>query len=168
MDFPDDTAPLPWRLHAADARRSCRPSPIEVEVQALFLSFGLPPADALFQHVQRGKPRDIPGGWLFRVAHNQGVKHRKCAQRDARMWTKRPPLAEDLAADPALNPEDRALNSQTQGRVCAVIVLLPEQERRCFALRPEGLRYHEIAQVLDISLGSVSVSLARVAQRCRT
>jgi DNA-directed RNA polymerase specialized sigma24 family protein len=45
---------------------------------------------------------------------------------------------------------------------------LPEQNRWCLYLRAEGLRYREIAEVLDISLGSVSLclerSLARIAR----
>jgi len=42
---------------------------------------------------------------------------------------------------------------------------LPEQSRRCLFLRAEGLRYREIAQVLDMSLGAVSLSLARSLAR---
>jgi DNA-directed RNA polymerase specialized sigma24 family protein len=40
---------------------------------------------------------------------------------------------------------------------------LPEQDSRCLSLRAEGLRYSEIAGVLDMSLGAVSMSLARFA-----
>jgi RNA polymerase sigma-70 factor (ECF subfamily) len=57
----------------------------------------------------------------------------------------------------------------------AVLNALPEQDRRCLCLRTEGLRYREIASVLDMSLGAVSLSLerslgriARVAERVKT
>ena len=50
----------------------------------------------------------------------------------------------------------------------AILQALPEQNRWCLYLRAEGLRYREIAEVLDMSLGSVSLclerSLARVAR----
>jgi RNA polymerase sigma-70 factor (ECF subfamily) len=42
---------------------------------------------------------------------------------------------------------------------------LPEQDRRCLSLRAEGLRYREIAEVLDMSLGAVSIALTRSLAR---
>jgi RNA polymerase sigma-70 factor (ECF subfamily) len=56
-------------------------------------------------------------------------------------------------------------NSQTQQRLLAVVDALPEQDRRCLFLRSEGLRYREIAAILGISLGAVSLSLARSLAR---
>jgi RNA polymerase sigma-70 factor (ECF subfamily) len=47
----------------------------------------------------------------------------------------------------------------------AVLRALPEQDRCCLHLRAEGLRYREIASVLGISLGSVSIALARSLAR---
>jgi len=47
----------------------------------------------------------------------------------------------------------------------AVVEALPEQDRRCLFLRAEGLRYREIAEILDMSLGGVSLSLARSLAR---
>jgi RNA polymerase sigma-70 factor (ECF subfamily) len=57
------------------------------------------------------------------------------------------------------------VRSQTQRRLLAVIQALPEQDRRCLFLRAEGLRYREIAGILDMSLGAVSLSLARSLAR---
>jgi RNA polymerase sigma-70 factor (ECF subfamily) len=54
---------------------------------------------------------------------------------------------------------------QTRQRVLAVVEALPEQDRRCLFLRAEGLRYREIAGILDMSLGAVSVSLSRSLAR---
>jgi RNA polymerase sigma-70 factor (ECF subfamily) len=42
---------------------------------------------------------------------------------------------------------------------------LPEQDRRCLFLRAEGLRYREIAGILDMPLGTVSLSLGRSLAR---
>jgi RNA polymerase sigma-70 factor (ECF subfamily) len=64
-----------------------------------------------------------------------------------------------------MNPEERLISNQRQGRLLAVVSALPEQDRLCFRLRAEGLRYREIAEVLGISLGSVSVSLTRSLAR---
>jgi DNA-directed RNA polymerase specialized sigma24 family protein len=42
---------------------------------------------------------------------------------------------------------------------------IPEQNRWCLYLRAEGLRYREIAEVLDMSFGSVSLCLERSLAR---
>ena len=69
--------------------------------------------------------------------------------------------AEDRVVDPAPNPEDQLAFYQTQKRLISVVRAMPEQNRWCLYLRAEGLRYREIAAVLDISLGSVSLYLER-------
>jgi RNA polymerase sigma-70 factor (ECF subfamily) len=50
-------------------------------------------------------------------------------------------------------------------RLRAVFEALPKQEQRCLHLRAEGLKYRDIARVLDISLGAVSTSLSRALAR---
>jgi RNA polymerase sigma-70 factor (ECF subfamily) len=49
----------------------------------------------------------------------------------------------------------------------AVLRALPEQDRFCLYLRAEGLRYREIAATLGISLGGVSIALARSLARMK-
>jgi RNA polymerase sigma-70 factor (ECF subfamily) len=157
---------------------------LEAEVVALFdelrdpllrylVSFGLAIADgeevlqevflALFQHLSRGKSKDNLRSWLFRVAHNLALKHRFKVRRDAEGRTESE--AADLAVEPGLNPEDQVVRGQTQQRLQAVVRALPEQDRLCLFLRAEGLRYREIAGILDMSLGAVSISLARSLAR---
>lgn len=126
----------------------------EEVLQEVFLS--------LFQHLERGKPCDSLRGWLFRVAHNLALKRRYRTRRD---FETRAMGAEDFAIDPGPNPEDQVVNSQTQERLLAIVAALPEQDRRCLFLRAEGLRYREIAEILNVSLGAVSLSLARSLAR---
>ena len=163
-------------LLAADAAAAA-PSALEQEVAALFdelrvpvlrylHTFGLSSHDAeeiaqevflaLFQHLRRGKPRTNLQAWIFRVAHNLGLK--RC--QSLRRVTPEPP---DAAAhpDPEPNPEQQAAASQRQQRLLAVVDALPELDRRCLYLRAEGLRYREIKEVLGISLGAVALSLER-------
>jgi RNA polymerase sigma-70 factor (ECF subfamily) len=52
-----------------------------------------------------------------------------------------------------------------QIRLFGVWQALPEQDRHCLSLRAEGLTYREISQVLDMSLGAISLSLARSLAR---
>lgn len=127
----------------------------EEVIQEVFLS--------LFQNLQRGRWNENPAGWLFRVAHNLGLKRRYRTGRDIERALGEGP--EDLARDPGPSPEDQLIASRAQRRVLAVMRALSEQDRRCLSLRAEGLRYREIAQVLDMSLGAVSSSLARSLAR---
>jgi RNA polymerase sigma-70 factor, ECF subfamily len=114
---------------------------------------------ALFQHLNRGRSRDNIRGWLFRVAHNLALRKRYRSRRDSE--TSLEAGAEDLAIDPYPNPEVLLASNQTQQQLMAVVDALPEQDRRCLFLRSEGLRYREIAEILDMSLGGVSLSLTR-------
>jgi RNA polymerase sigma-70 factor (ECF subfamily) len=178
--FSDDifSAAAPARASSSSAK----PSPLEEEVVGLFdqlqdrllrylLSLGLPAAEgeeivqetflALFQHLQRGKPRHNLRGWVFQVAHNLALKQRKATQRNRQnllehSWT---------PADRAPDPEQQVATNQRQVRLASVLQALPEQDRRCLSLRAEGLTYREIAQVLEMSLGSVSLSLGRSLAR---
>jgi RNA polymerase sigma-70 factor (ECF subfamily) len=163
------------------------PSPLEQEVVGFFdqlrdrllrylLGFGIPVEDAeeivqeaflaLFQHLVRGKSRSHLRGWLFRVVHNLALKRRQQTQHDLENLTNSTDAdATDLFVDPSPNPEDQLTNAQRRRRLLAVLRALPEQDRRCLFLRAEGLRYREIAGVLDMSLGSVSLSLVRSLAR---
>lgn len=165
--------------NAAPAASSARRNRPEEEVVALFdqlrdpllrylSSLGLAFEDgeeviqevflALFQHLQRGKPRDNLRGWLFRVAHNLALKRRYRTLRESGSRA-------DLAREPGPSPEEQVVNRQTERRLRAVVQALPEQDRRCLFLRAEGLRYREIAAILDMSLGAVSLSLGRSLAR---
>jgi RNA polymerase sigma-70 factor, ECF subfamily len=118
---------------------------------------------ALFEHLRRGRSRQYLRGWMFRVTHNLGLKRRLSRKREVSSAA-----FDDLAAtlpDTSENPEEQLLNSQRRERFQAILGTLGEQDRWCLFLRAEGLRYREIAQILDMSLGSVSASLARSLDR---
>ena len=120
---------------------------------------------ALFQHLKQGKSRQNLRGWLFRVAHNLALKKRQRARRDLQGFPESTISWRDWVIDPAPNPEDQFASNQTHKRLRAVVQALPELDRRCLYLRAEGLRYREISEVLDMSLGSVSLSLERSLAR---
>ena len=138
------------------------------------LSFGLTIHDgeevtqevflALLRHLQMGKPRDNLRGWIFRVAHNLALKKRHSNERAFDANGPRWFLAESQL-DTAWNPEEQLSASQKQIRLLSIFQTLSERDRRCLRLRLEGLRYREIAAVLDMSLGAVSNSLARSLTR---
>jgi len=135
------------------------------------LTFGVSSADveeivqetflALFQHLQNGKPRQNLPAWAFRVCHNLALKHRERSRGTQQV------MLDDAAQHPdqSLNPEQQLLQSQRRARLQSVLRALPEQDRCCVSLRAEGLRYREIAEILGMSLGAVSLSLTRSLAR---
>lgn len=178
-------AELALPLAGFDASSVSTTSPLAEEVAALFLelrnplhryllTFGLATEDceevaqevflSLFRHLRRDGARTNLRGWVFRVGHNLALKRRLADSRDISLGTD---YSEQgyLVADHAPDPETEAADRQTQQRLHAVWRALPEQDRRCMALRAEGLRYREIAGVLEISLGAVALSLARSLDR---
>ncbi len=115
---------------------------------------------ALFQYLRNGKSHQNVRGWLFRVAHNLALKKHLRSRKDIENAGSLMAV-EELVADPAPSPEAQFAFHQTQKRLMSVVRAMPEQNRWCLYLRAEGLRYREIAEVLDISLGSVSLYLER-------
>jgi RNA polymerase sigma-70 factor, ECF subfamily len=175
---------LPFPAAGADAAPAT-PSEIECEVMRLFeqfrdpllryaLSFGICMHDAeeviqevflsLFQHLQSGRSRKNLRGWIFRVAHNLALKQRYANQR-SRDKTESGETVAQLQFDPAPNPEEHLSSAQRQGRLLAVVRAMRETDQNCLRLRAEGLRYREIASIVGISLGAVSMSLTRSIAR---
>jgi RNA polymerase sigma-70 factor, ECF subfamily len=182
----DSTLALPL-AEASKSSGLAKPSRLEEEVVGLFdqmqdrllrylLSLGLAAPDseevvqevflALFQHLLRGKPRHNLRAWIFQVAHNLGLKQRNLTRRNQQTMVEADEVSgEMIFVDRSPNPEDQLAQHQRQGRLLGVLRALPEQDRRCLSLRAEGLNYREIAQVLGISLGAVSLSLGRSLAR---
>jgi len=176
------TAPADVSAAAAEGEARVRPAPLEEEVVALFdrlrqpllrylFSFGLPLADgeeivqevflSLFQHLRRGGSRAHLRAWLFRVAHNLALRRRHRTLRETGVEA----AGTDVIPDPAPDAEEQLITGETGQRLRSVMQALPQQDRRCLSLRAEGLRYREIGQVLQMSLGAVSLSLTRSLAR---
>jgi RNA polymerase sigma-70 factor (ECF subfamily) len=170
---------------AAEAKCPEMPSAIEREVMSLFeefrdpllryaFSFGIPMHDAeeitqevflsLFRHLQLGRSRRNLRGWLFRVTHNLALKQRYKNKRLGDSMDHEEALVE-TQQDPLPNPEQMVSFAQRQRRLLAVVYALPDADQICLRLRAEGFRYREIAEIVGISLGSVSISLARSLAR---
>jgi RNA polymerase sigma-70 factor, ECF subfamily len=138
------------------------------------LSLGLPIHDAeeviqevflaLFRHLHLDRSRKNLRGWLFRVAHNLALKQRLSNQASLQRMGGNAGLSEEHP-DPAPGPEEQMSTAQRRKRLGAVVQALPEKDQNCLRLRAEGLRYREIATVLGMSLGAVSISLTRSLAR---
>lgn len=175
---------MAWERLRSLTRKSREPqaTALEQEVAEMFadlrpgllrylLTLGLETADgedvvqevflALFRHLQAGKPRTHLRGWVYRVGRNLALKRRLAlAPADC--------LPDAFLADPAPNPEELATRGKANERLRSVVEALPERDRQCLFLRAEGLRYREIAEALEMSLGGVSESLSRSVAKLAT
>lgn len=161
------------------------PVPLEQELINLFTQYrnpllrytsglGLPVHDseevvqevflALFHHLRAGKPRTNLKAWVFRVGHNLALKQRIRNGRHERLCPDGEKDAVDhLGHEP--NPEEHLAGAQYRAKLLEAVDALPEMDRCCLHLRAEGLRYRQIAEVLEISLGGVSLALGRALDR---
>ncbi len=99
--------------------------------------------------------------WLFTIARNIAIdslrkaRHRKHTSLDQKVREDGPSLGERL---PGAAPEpDRATaSSKLRRNLTEAISKLPEQQREVFLLREyHGLRFREIAEVVDAKEGTV-------------
>ncbi|MCC6393264.1 MAG: sigma-70 family RNA polymerase sigma factor [Bryobacterales bacterium] len=112
----------------------------------------------LVRVVRRGAIPDNPKAWLFEVAHNLLIDRQRGSSREP----SREELAGAEAADGAQGTEDAVACRE---RLEQYFAGLSPSERRCMELRLEGLRYREIAEILQIRIPTVQTMLTRAAKK---
>ena len=100
--------------------------------------------------------------WLFTVANNLV---RDEARKDAR-HRKHLALLFEEGRDAAIEPEPTTLERAQEAAMARKAVdALAERDRLALLMREEGLDYHEIAEALGLSVGSIGTTLARARRR---
>ena len=142
------------------------------DVYRYLLTLGLYPPQAqeatqevflrLYVTLRNGETIHSPRGWIFRVAHNFGLKVR--ARQESEL-----PFDADLDSRfaEAANPEQQLAERERMQQFHRAVEGLSEQQRRCLFLRMEGLRYPEIGEALGISASAVGEFLRRAIERLR-
>ena len=143
------------------------------DVYRYLLTLGLHPPRAqegvqevflrLYTALRKGEEIQNPRGWIFRVAHNQGLKIRARQTAEASF----DPEISARLSNPAENPEHQLLDRERMLNFHRAVEGLSEQQRRCLFLRMEGMRYPEIGSALGISASAVSEFLRRAVARLR-
>ncbi len=109
--------------------------------------------------------------WVFQIAWNHLRAHRRRMGRNLQFISESMDGDRDLAMivrDPRADPERRAASVELLDRVEDALHELPEHYRVVVWLRDgEGLSYQEIADVLDLPIGTVRSRLARARDALR-
>ena len=143
------------------------------DVYRYLLTLGLYPPQAqeatqevflrLYATMRKGEEIKNHRAWIFRVAHNLGLKIRArqnpLVAFDANLETR-------LASQTA-DPERGLIDRERSQRFHRAVEGLSDQQRRCLFLRLEGLRYPEIGAALGISASAVGEFLRRAIGRLR-
>jgi RNA polymerase sigma-70 factor, ECF subfamily len=143
------------------------------DVYRYLLTIGLHPPQAqeaaqevflrLYVTLRKGEEIRNPRAWIFRVAHNLGLKIR------SRQLTEEP-FEPELGARYATRsntPESDLIERERMLRFHRAVEGLSEQQKRCLFLRMEGLRYPEIGSALGISASAVGEFLRRAIVRLK-
>jgi RNA polymerase sigma-70 factor (ECF subfamily) len=106
--------------------------------------------------------------WLTRIAVNQAIDVYRRGRRRRAAEEPFDEVAPRAVAVDDPSPERRLLGREIGERVDSALGILPERQRAIFVLRHyEELSLQEIAQALDMSLGTVKSSLHRALARLR-
>jgi RNA polymerase sigma-70 factor (ECF subfamily) len=121
-------------------------------------------AQETFLRALRTPPTSNGRSWLFAVATNLvRDQARQLATRRRQLEQLGAELREAEAAQ--TTAEDRMVRAQEAQLARRALDMLAERDREALLLKEEGLDYHEIAEALDLSVGSVGTTLARARRR---
>ena len=116
----------------------------------------------LYRQLHSGQSITNVRAWVFRTAHNLAVNRIKSQQfielLNEDSWEE----LRGSVVDTASNPEQRLLELEKFGRLRIAIARLTPPERQCLHLRTKGLRYREIADILNVGTTTVADTLNRV------
>jgi len=120
---------------------------------------------------QDSKELDDPGKWLTRIAVNTCLD--RLRSKRWQFWRRRPGAEDEatiLELAPASEPdaEDRLFAKQIERRLNQALERLSLRQRAAFTLRHyEDRSLAEIAELLDLDVGTVKVHLFRAVEKLR-
>jgi RNA polymerase sigma-70 factor (ECF subfamily) len=114
--------------------------------------------------------------WMFEIAdsvYKNELRRRKANKRDGIEQSLDVPVSAEAPAGPGLvlaagdpSPEEEAVRRERLARVRSALRDLPPQMRLCCVLRYErGLKYQEIATVMNISIETVKAHLHQARKK---
>ena len=119
----------------------------------------------LYRSLHGGQSIANVRAWVFRTAHNLALNRIKSQQFVALLDEDEWEELRRTLADAGRNPEQRLLELEKFGRLRLAIARLTAPERQCLHLRTKGLRYREIAEILNLGTSTIAETLYRVIDK---
>ena len=115
----------------------------------------------LCRHLREGRPLDNPKAWLLTVANNLAIDTSRADHHtrdlDEAAWDAIEQSRSGLQAD----PETLLVQRERTDRLHTAVLNLTPLQRECLHLRAEGLRYREVAEVMNLSISTVVDAVRR-------
>ena len=145
-------------------KRSCNPDDVDDMLQEAFMK--------AFVNINRYNPDYDFGAWICTIAKNTFVDFNRSRRSKALNPDNNLPLDSrhtNSAQATAPTPEESIINAQQRAQIERYIATLPEDYRQLFIMRfVEEYTYEEIAETLQMKLGTVKTRIFRVrAMMCK-
>ena len=106
--------------------------------------------------------------WLYRIAFNRAMSMYRKHKSEVSLEVARENAGDETMADSQDQPEDRVLQSELVEEVHQAIEQLSAEHRAVIVLREiEGCEYEQIAEILEVSLGTIRSRLHRARSEMR-
>ena len=119
----------------------------------------------LHQHLLADGNRTNLRAWLYRVAHNL-ARNAQMAFHSSRTDSL-PVQAGPAATAMTPSPEQELLEQERIVQMQCALDVLSTAQKQCLVLRAQGLKYREIAEVLNVSVSTVGENIQRGLERLR-
>ena len=147
-----------------------------VAIQRYLIFLGVGPDDAqeavqesflkLHQHLLGGGDRTNLRAWLYRVAHNW-ARNAQSAHRSSRTDALPDDTAGGELRSDAISAEQSLLAEEQTRRLRLAMDQLSPAQRQALMLRTQGLKYREIAEVLNVSVSTIGETVQRGLERLK-
>lgn len=117
----------------------------------------------LYKSLENGGTIENPRAWVYRVAHNLGVDSLAQQARESNLSDE---MVTTIPSN-GHNIEAGLIHAQGMENLRLAVERLSKQQRLCLELRAQGLRYQDIAEVLQIRSSTVGEFLRRAIQQLR-
>ena len=117
----------------------------------------------VFINLEKYDPKYTFGQWIYTIARNTFVDFSRSRKSNALNPQNLSPEIDNTAQSSSPTPEDYIINAQQRAQIERYISMLPEDYRQLFELRfLDEYSYEEIAEKLDMKLGTVKTRIFRV------